>query len=62
MKMDFKRWRIDLVFGTFVYGNGEGLQKMSSSKHSITNLILSLVGYIFPKYHDIVKKEVDIHS
>ncbi len=25
MNMDFKSWKIGLVFGTFMYGNGEGL-------------------------------------
>jgi hypothetical protein len=25
MNMDFKSWKIGLIFGTFMYGNGEGL-------------------------------------
>jgi hypothetical protein len=28
IKMDFKSWKISLIFGTFVYSNGEGLRNM----------------------------------
>jgi hypothetical protein len=59
-KLDFKSWRIGLVFGTFVFGNGEGLWKMSGSKHSPTSFIPSNICYIFKKNLNINKKKVDI--
>jgi hypothetical protein len=62
MKVDFKSWKISLIFGTFMYSNGEGLWNMSSSKHSSTSLITSLLGYIFTKYYHIAKKEADKYS